>query len=96
MGTERYVDYGVEQGTRDVAIPIGHTTEYPANLVDKLNKLPSASASGDGQYIISQQNLKMTLIPYSPATGLPLPPSADGTYTLKATVTDGTITYTWV
>lgn len=95
-GTERYVDYGVEQGTRDVAIPVGHTTEYTANLVDKLNKLPSASASGDGQYIIQQTNLKMTLIPYSPATGLPLPPSADGTYTLKATVTDGVVTYTWV
>lgn len=42
-----------------------------------------------------QTNLKMTLIPYSPATGLPLPPSADGTYTLKATVTDGAVTYTW-
>jgi hypothetical protein len=27
-GTEEFVDYLVEQGTRDVAIPVGHQTEY--------------------------------------------------------------------
>lgn len=27
-GTEEYVDYGVSQGTRDVAIPVGHNTRY--------------------------------------------------------------------
>ena len=27
-GTEEYTDYGVEQGTRDVAIPVGHSTDY--------------------------------------------------------------------
>lgn len=27
-GTEEFVDYGVEQETRDVAVPVGHVTEY--------------------------------------------------------------------
>ena len=27
-GTEEYIDYGVEQGTRDIAVPVGHQTRY--------------------------------------------------------------------
>ena len=27
-GTEEYVDYGVSQGTRDIAVPVGHQTKY--------------------------------------------------------------------
>ena len=27
-GTEEYVDYGVSQGTRDIAVPVGHQTRY--------------------------------------------------------------------
>jgi len=27
-GTEEFIDYGVEQETRDVAVPVGHVTEY--------------------------------------------------------------------
>ena len=61
-GTEEYVDYGVEQGTRDVAIPVGHVTLYPANLRDKLQHLPSLGNSGDGVYHIQQIGTQMYLV----------------------------------
>ena len=39
-GTEEYVDYGVSQGTRDIAVPVGHQTRYiervPINKLDKI------------------------------------------------------------
>lgn len=31
-GTEEYTDYGVSQGTRDVAIPVGHSTIYSLSV----------------------------------------------------------------
>lgn len=53
-GTEEFVDYGVEQETRDVAVPVGHVTEYMGasdgtEIKDKfyLPTLPSY----DGEYI---------------------------------------------
>lgn len=48
-GTEEFVDYGVEQETRDVAVPVGHVTEYMESGEDKVffPTLPSA----DGEYI---------------------------------------------
>ena len=64
-GTEEYVDAGVVAGTRDVAIPVGHNTEYLKNIVGAIE-------------------------------GIPLPPSANGTYTLKVTVASGVPTYSWV
>ena len=57
-GTEEYVD------ERAVAIPVGHETEYPTNLVAKIEEIPD-------------------------------PPTADGTYTLKAVVSGGVTTYSW-
>ena len=39
-GTEEYVDYAESQGTRDVAIPVGHTTFYPEDLRKKIEDLP--------------------------------------------------------
>lgn len=64
-GTEEFVDAGVAAGTRDVAIPAGHNTEYMKNIVGAIE-------------------------------GIPLPPSANGTYTLKVTVASGVPTYSWV
>ena len=49
FGTEEYVDYAYAQGTRDVAIPVGHETEYMANLRDKLQKIPALPATA-GDY----------------------------------------------
>ena len=92
FGTEEYVDASVEAGTRDVAIPVGHQTRYPANLRDKLQHLPDL-ADNDGYYMIGQTNKQMHLelfrIPKAPT-------SPDGTYVLQATVSGGTPTYTWV
>lgn len=39
-GTEAYVDYAESQGTRDVAIPVGHQTLYYENARKKLSQLP--------------------------------------------------------
>ena len=44
-GTEEYVDAGVEAGTRDVSVPVGHETEYPQPVA----MLPDAP-SGNGNY----------------------------------------------
>jgi hypothetical protein len=92
FGTEEYTDYAYENGDRDVAIPVGSNTFYPANLRDKLQHLPDL-ASADGYYMIQQINNEMSLVLFRipQASGL-----ADGTYTLKATVASGTPTYSWV
>lgn len=63
LGTEEFVDYAVEQGERDVAIPVGHSSEYPADLRGKLQHLPSLSTSGDGRYVVVQTGNQMTLSP---------------------------------
>lgn len=63
LGTEDFVDYAVEQGERDVKIPVGHTSEYPADLRGKLQHLPSLSTSGDGRYVVVQTGNQMTLSP---------------------------------
>lgn len=63
LGTEEFVDYGVEQGDRDVAIPVGHKSEYPADLRGKLQHLPSLSTSGDGRYVVVQTGNQMSLTP---------------------------------
>ena len=60
FGTEEYVDAGVQAGTRDVSIPVGHYTKYPANLRDKLQHLPDL-ATQDGEYIITQNDNNMSL-----------------------------------
>lgn len=83
-GTEEFVTTGI--------VPVGHETRYPANLRDKLQHLPDLpSPLIDGAYMVmvsgSQMHLERFLIPDAP--------TEDGTYTLKATVSGGTPTYTW-
>lgn len=63
LGTEEFVDYGVEQGDRDVAIPVGINSSYPQDLRGKLQHLPSLSTSGDGRYVVVQTGNQMTLSP---------------------------------
>ena len=95
FGTEEYVDAGVEAGTRDVAIPVGHETFYQANLRAKLEMSPD-SPDGDGDYIVRQVNGENTYVPLVIPNELPAAPSTDGTYVLHATVADGVLTYSWV
>lgn len=84
-------DFGTEEFVTTGLVPVGNVTEYPANLRDKLQHLPDL-ADGDGFYLIQQVGTQMELVAFHipKATGL-----ADGTYTLKATVSGGTPTYTW-
>lgn len=82
FGTEEYVSTGI--------VPVGHETKYLANLRDKIQHLPDL-ADSDGYYVIQQTGHDMSLIYFR----IPQAPTTDGTYTLKATVTGGTPTYTW-
>ena len=49
-GTEEYVDYAESQGTRDVAIPVGHDTNY-ANIC------PISGSTGLNAYVSPTTNL---------------------------------------
>ena len=101
FGTEEYVDYAVEAGDRDVAIPVGHNSQYMNNLRAKLEMAPD-SPDGDGKYIVQQPNGENAYVPYT-ADGrldaieakLPAPPSANGTYRLTAVVSNNGVTYSW-
>ena len=84
-------DWGTEEFTGTCEIPVGTVTEYPQNLRDKLQHLPSMAES-DGDYIIHQDGTEMTLVP----SRAPVPPTTDGTYSLKCTVSSGTASYSWV
>lgn len=92
FGTEEYVDYGVQQGTRDVSIPVGHESQYPANLRDKLQRLPNLP-SANGDYIVRYADRQAAFVPLEDK--YPSPPSEDGTYKLVCTVANGTVTYSW-
>lgn len=59
-GTEEYVDAGVKNNTRDMAIPVGHITQYVVNLRDKLQHLPFL-AKEDGDYFVNQTGTQMKL-----------------------------------
>lgn len=39
-GTEEYVDRAVAAGTRDVSIPVGHSTEYAKDIVGAIEGIP--------------------------------------------------------
>ena len=97
FGTEEYVDAGVTAATptRDVAIPVGHETTYQANLRAKLEMAPDSPSDGDGDYIVRQTNGTNEYAKLVIPTELPTNPTTDGTYHLKATVSDGTTTLTW-
>lgn len=93
-GTEEYIDYGVEDGDRDVAIPVGHDTHYLENLTDKLYHLPNLPEPlADGDYIVRITGTQMSVIPL-PAP-LPSTPTLEGTYKLNLIVTGSTKTLSW-
>ena len=88
FGTEEYVDYGVSQGTRDVAIPVGHETTYQANLRAKLEMAPE-SPDGDGDYIVRQTDGENAYVPLLTDATLTLagkPADAKAVGELKASV----------
>ena len=92
FGTERFVDAAVADSDRDVEIPVGHVTNYPNNLVAKLEMMPN-SPDGDGLYVVQQDSGINTYVTLP--VELPTKPTVDGTYHLKCTVASGTPTLTW-
>lgn len=86
-GTEEYTD------SREVQIPVGHITKYPPDLKAKLESAPDSPAS-DGDYILRHNNGENTYVALTKE--LPAVPTTDGTYVLKATVSSGVATLSWV
>ena len=101
FGTEEYVDAAVAANTRDVAVPVGHDTNYQANLRAKLEMAP-VSPGSDGDYIVRHTNGQNSYIAYTDGgrisgleERLPAPPSVDGSYCLRVTISGGAAQYTW-
>ena len=92
FGTEEYVD----AGERDVAIPVGHETYYQNNLRAKLEMAPDSPGDGDGDYVVRQTNGINEYVPLVIPAELPTNPSEDGEFLLKATVSNGVTTLSWV
>ena len=76
-----------------VAIPVGSESVYNPNLRAKLEMAPD-SPDGDGDYLVRQTDGQNEYVEY--VSPIPTPPSEDGTYTLKVTVSGSTVTKTWV
>lgn len=89
-------NWGTEEFTvteqSGVAVPVGHNTIYPISLRDKLEAMPNLP-SEDGDYILRMRSGEPAYIAL--ANEFPAPPTTDGTYTLKATVSSGAATLTW-
>lgn len=95
-------DFGTEEYVTSSIVPVGHTTQYDHNLRAKLEMAPN-SPDGDGAYLVRQTGSKNEYVPYTDGgritaleSKIPAAPSANGSYILKCTVTDGTATYAWV
>lgn len=54
-GTEEYFDPAYEQGDRDFEMPVGHISEYPISLRDKIEVAPDSPAQ-DGLYLMKREN----------------------------------------
>lgn len=87
LGTEEYTD------SRTIQIPVGHITKYPPDLKAKLESAPD-SPSVNGDYILRHNNGENSYVALTKE--LPTVPTTDGTYVLKATVSSGTATLSWV
>ena len=87
-GTEEFV-VPTQSG---VEIPVGHETVYPISLKDKLESAPNLP-DGDGDYIMRMSSGEASYAKL--ASQFPAPPTENGNYVLKATVTNGTATLTW-
>ena len=95
-------DFGTEEYVTSSIVPVGHTTQYDSNLRAKLEMAPN-SPDGDGDYLVRQTGSQNEYVPYTDGSRItalegkiPAAPSANGSYILKCTVTDGSTTYAWV
>ena len=81
-------DWGTEEFVSTGLVPVGHVTQYPANLRDKLQHLPDL-ASSNGIFLVRQTDSEMELLK------LPDMPTANGNYRLKLNVASGSPTFSW-
>ena len=96
-GSEEFVD------SRTVPMPVGSESFYQLNLRAKLEMAPN-SPSGDGDWLVRQTdgiNEYVALSDNSTVSGLvsrcpACPTDTDGTFKLTATVSGGSVTYSWV
>ena len=83
-----------------VDIPQGSEFFYPADYVEFIDSLYTRSKDGGDSADVSNIVVKSELqsVQTTMNTRIPALPSdsENGTYTLKATMSDGTITYAWV
>lgn len=97
FGTEEFVD------SRTVPMPVGANALYQANLRAKLEMAPD-SPDGDGDYLVRQTdglNEYVAVSSNSTISGLSTrcpacPTDTDGNFVLKAVVSSGSVTYSWV
>lgn len=81
-------DFGTEEFVTTSIVPVGHNTDYPVNLVAKLEMAPN-SPEGSGDFIVRQTNGVNEYVPLVIEDALPTIPSATGSYVLTVTVADG-------
>lgn len=90
--TYRSSDYGTEMLLPETGTaPMTADISYVQNLRDKLQRMPM-SPSAPGDYIVHFNGVNQS---YKP-TVIPDAPSSDGSYTLKCTVSGGTVSFAWV
>lgn len=85
-------NWGTEEFVTTSLVPVGHETAYQPDLRAKIEVAPE-SPDIDGLYLVKRENGQNSYVAY--LGELPSDPSEDGTYTLKATVSSGTVTKTW-
>jgi len=82
-------DFGSMYWTQTKGIPQGNEIFYPVDYKASIDTLYNR-VEGDMSAIVIDSQLEVV------ADRIPEAPSEDGTYTLKATVSSGTKTYSWV
>lgn len=85
-------NWGTEEFVTTSLVPVGHETAYQPDLRAKIEVAPE-SPDTDGLYLVKRKNGQNSYVAY--LGELPTDPTTDGTYTLKATVSSGTVTKTW-
>lgn len=97
VGTQIVNDFGTEEykfSNSAFPVPVGSDTDYPVNLVAKLEMAPN-SPEGDGTYVVKQTNGQNEYVPLIIPSGIPAVPTTDGTYKLTVTVANGTPVLSW-
>ena len=88
-GTEEFVQ--TEQS--GVAVICGHTTKYPIDVLAKV-EASADNPVGDGLYLLKMDGGEASFVQYVPP--ITTASGEDGTYSLKATISGSTVTYSWV